>query len=64
MQTMSSGNSHTAGLSMFFSPGKWMAISAVNLAWLRDLHDLHGISTNPGLNASAQKIPHSSDHGL
>jgi|SRR5216684_4411375 len=42
-QTTSSGNTHTTGLSMFFSPGKWMAISAVNLLWLTDPHDLHGM---------------------
>jgi hypothetical protein len=32
---------------MSFSPGKWMAISTVNLLWLRDPHDLQGIATNP-----------------
>ena len=31
---------------MFFGPEKWMAISAVNLAWLRDPHDLQGIGTS------------------
>ena len=42
-QTMSSGKTHTTGLSMFFSPGKWMPISPVNLLWLTDAHDLQGI---------------------
>jgi hypothetical protein len=40
-QTTSSGNTHTTGLSMFFSPGKWMPISAVNLRRRTDPHDLH-----------------------
>jgi hypothetical protein len=26
---------------MFFAPGKWMPISALNLLWLTDPHDLH-----------------------
>lgn len=40
-QTNSSGNTQTLGLLLFFSRGKWMAISAVNLLWLADPHDLH-----------------------
>jgi len=36
------------GFSMFFSPGKWMPISAANLLWLTDPHDLQDILTpNP-----------------
>ncbi len=30
---------------MFFSPGKWMAISTVKFLWLIDPHDLQGIPT-------------------
>jgi hypothetical protein len=32
------------GLSMFFSPGKWILISALNSLWLNDPHDLHGMT--------------------
>jgi hypothetical protein len=35
------GNTKTGGLSIFRSPGKWMAISAVSLLCLSDSHDLH-----------------------
>jgi hypothetical protein len=42
-QTESSGKTHTTGLSMFFSPGKWIPISAANLHWLTDPHDLQGM---------------------
>ena len=42
-QTTISGNTHTTGLSISFSSGKWMAISAVNLLWLIDAHHLQGI---------------------
>jgi hypothetical protein len=34
---------------MFFSPGKWMPISPLNLHWLTDPHDLQGIPASPGV---------------
>ena len=40
-QTTISGNTHATGLSMLFSPGKWMPISPVNLRWLTEPHDGH-----------------------
>jgi hypothetical protein len=40
-QTTISGNTHATGLSMLFSPGKWIPISPVNLRWLTEPHDLH-----------------------
>jgi hypothetical protein len=40
-QTNSSGKTQTMGFSRPFSPAKWMAVSAVNLLCLSDLHDLH-----------------------
>jgi len=40
-QTTTSVNTHTTGLSMFFSPGEWIPISAVNLRRRNDPHDLH-----------------------
>lgn len=40
-QTISSGNTQAVGLSMFFSPGERMPISAMNLVVLNDPH-LHG----------------------
>ena len=39
-QTMTSGNIHTVGLSIFSSPRKWMPISALNS---NQPHDLQGI---------------------
>ncbi len=47
-QTTTSGNTITAGLSMFFSPRKWIPISAPNFLWLTDPHDLQGIPTPIG----------------
>ena len=41
-QTTTSGNTHTTGLSIL---GKWMPISALNLFWLTDPHDLQGTPT-------------------
>ena len=38
-QTTILGKTHTGGLSMPFSTGKWMAISALNSRWLPDPHD-------------------------
>jgi hypothetical protein len=40
---------------MFFGPGKWMAISALNFRWLTDPHDLQGIPT-PRLGAALSYI--------
>jgi hypothetical protein len=42
-QTTRSGNTHTAGWSIFVRPGKWIPIFAVNFLWLVDPHDLQGI---------------------
>src|SRR2546430_8909542 len=46
-QTISSGKTHTTGLSRFFSPGEWMAISAVNLLCWSDAHALHVTVRSP-----------------
>ena len=43
-QTTIRGNTHTTGLSMSLRPGKWMAISPVNVLWLVDPHDLQDIT--------------------
>jgi len=52
-QTTTSENTHTTDLSIFFSPGKWMPISALNLFWLTDPHDLQGIpASRSGSRAS------------
>jgi CheY-like chemotaxis protein len=42
-QTTTSGNTHTTGLSIFFSPRKWMPISVLNFFWLTDPQDSQGI---------------------
>jgi hypothetical protein len=42
-QTNICGKMNTCGLLIFLSPGKWMAISAMNLRWLSGPHDLHVI---------------------
>jgi hypothetical protein len=42
-QTTSSGNTHTIGLSIFFSPGKWIAISPWKLTWFPDWQELQGM---------------------
>src|SRR5262249_17959529 len=38
-QIVNWGKTHTAGLSMFFIPGGWMAISPANTRWFREPHD-------------------------
>jgi hypothetical protein len=38
---------------MLFGPRKWMPISAVNLLWLTDPHDLQGIPTPGGRAVSS-----------
>jgi hypothetical protein len=42
-QSKSFEHTKTAGLSRFFSPGKWTLVSALNSAWLSGPHVLQGI---------------------
>ena len=42
-QTISCGNTQTAGLSTFFSPGERMPISPMKFFWFADPHDLQGM---------------------
>jgi hypothetical protein len=50
-QTTTSGNTHTMGSSMFFSPAKWMAISPQNLLWLPDVAIDSTVNFEPSLFA-------------
>jgi len=50
MQIRRSGNAKTGGVFRFFSPGKWMTISAGNRCWFSELHELHAISVTPHKN--------------
>ena len=44
IQTRSFGKTHTMGLFRPFSPGKWIATSAVRLLWCSDWQDLQDIA--------------------
>jgi hypothetical protein len=49
---------------LFFAPGKWMPISAMNLLWLVDPHDLQGIWYPPPNLVCRDAHPPQTEHLL